>query len=149
MLMPNATLHSTNGASRARQAIRRRWIRTSCARAACMAPRSRSAATNWRSPVPPGSWARSRKTDKVGDETMKSLIALAAASAFAASAAASAATQPHGESLDEARVHKLVEPRMGANVKVDAVTKTGYGGMYEVRSGGDIFYTDANARYMF
>ena len=80
---------------------------------------------------------------------MKSLIALAAASAFAASAAASAATQPHGESLDEARVHKLVEPRMGANVKVDAVTKTGYGGMYEVRSGGDIFYTDANARYMF
>ena len=80
---------------------------------------------------------------------MKSLVALAAASAFAASAAASAATQPHGESLDEARVHKLVEPRMGSNVKVDAVSKTGYGGLYEVRSGGDIFYTDANARYMF
>ena len=80
---------------------------------------------------------------------MKRLMALAAMTAFAAATAALAATQPHGETADEARVHKLVEPRMGANVKVDAVTKTGYGGLYEVRSGGDIFYTDANARYMF
>lgn len=53
------------------------------------------------------------------------------------------------ETRQEARVHKLVEPRMGANVKVDAVSKTAYGGLYEVRSGGDIFYTDENARYMF
>jgi thiol:disulfide interchange protein DsbC len=57
--------------------------------------------------------------------------------------------EPHGETPDEARVHKLVEPRMGNNVKVDAVGKTAYGGLYEVRSGSDIFYTDANARYMF
>ena len=56
---------------------------------------------------------------------------------------------PRPKAPDEARVHKLVEPRMGSNVKVDAVSKTGYGGLYEVRSGGDIFYTDANARYMF
>jgi thiol:disulfide interchange protein DsbC len=59
------------------------------------------------------------------------------------------AAGPHTETTDEARVHKLVEPRMGSNVKVDAVSKTAYGGLYEVRSGGDIFYTDANARYMF
>jgi thiol:disulfide interchange protein DsbC len=57
--------------------------------------------------------------------------------------------QPRLETADEARVHKLVEPRMGNGVKVDAVQKTGYGGLYEVRTGGDIFYTDANARYMF
>ena len=80
---------------------------------------------------------------------MKRLIALAAMTAFAAATAALAATQPHGETADEARVHKLVEPRMGSNVKVDAVSKTAYGGLYEVRSGPDIFYTDANARYMF
>jgi thiol:disulfide interchange protein DsbC len=55
----------------------------------------------------------------------------------------------HAETADEARVHKLVEPRMGSNVKVDAVSKTGYGGLYEVRAGTDIFYTDADARYMF
>jgi thiol:disulfide interchange protein DsbC len=79
---------------------------------------------------------------------MKKMIALAlATAAFAASA--SAGVQPRSETADEARVHKLVEPRMGSNVKVDAVQKTGYGGLYEVRTGGDIFYTDANARYMF
>jgi thiol:disulfide interchange protein DsbC len=76
-------------------------------------------------------------------------MALAAMTAFAAATGALAAAQPHTETADEARVHKLVEPRMGAGVKVDAVAKTGYGGLYEVRSGGDIFYTDANARYMF
>lgn len=80
---------------------------------------------------------------------MKLILALAAVASFAASAGTWAAIQPRPETADEARVHKLVEPRMGKNVKVDAVTKTGYGGLYEVRSGGDIFYTDANARYMF
>lgn len=53
------------------------------------------------------------------------------------------------ETPEEARIKALVEPRMGTNVKVDAVTKTPYGGLYEVRTGGDIFYTDASARYIF
>jgi len=66
-----------------------------------------------------------------------------------AHAMAAMAAAPPAETADEARVHKLVEPRMGANVKVDAVSKTGYGGLYEVRTGPDIFYTDADARYMF
>jgi thiol:disulfide interchange protein DsbC len=74
---------------------------------------------------------------------MKNMLALAAM------LACTAWTWARAETPDEARVHKLVEPRMGSNVKVDAVTKTGYGGLYEVRSGADIFYTDANARYMF
>ena len=80
---------------------------------------------------------------------MKIFMALAATMAFAATTGALAATQPRPETADEARVHKLVEPRMGSSVKVDAVSKTGYGGLYEVRSGTDIFYTDAEARYMF
>lgn len=50
---------------------------------------------------------------------------------------------------DEERIKKIVEPRMGANVKVDSVTKTPYGGLYEVRTGGDIFYTDETGRYIF
>jgi thiol:disulfide interchange protein DsbC len=78
---------------------------------------------------------------------MKWMSILAALGMLAAAAGVTAA--PHVETADEARVHKLVEPRMGSNVKVDAVSKTGYGGLYEVRSGPDIFYTDANARYMF
>jgi thiol:disulfide interchange protein DsbC len=64
-------------------------------------------------------------------------------------AAALASSQLLAETPKEAQVKKLVEPRMGASVKVDAVTKTPYGGLYEVRTGGDIFYTDENARYMF
>jgi thiol:disulfide interchange protein DsbC len=68
---------------------------------------------------------------------------------LAGQATAAMAAAPHAETADEARVHKLVEPRMGSNVKVDAVSKTGYGGLYEVRTGPDIFYTDADARYMF
>jgi thiol:disulfide interchange protein DsbC len=82
------------------------------------------------------------------ETTMKTSMALLAALTLAA-ASALAAAAPHDESADEARVHKLVEPRMGKDVRVDAVSKTGYGGLYEVRTGGDIFYTDANARYMF
>jgi thiol:disulfide interchange protein DsbC len=66
-----------------------------------------------------------------------------------AAAALLASAQLQAETPQEARVHKLVEPRMGANVKVDSVAKTQYGGLYEVRSSGDIFYTDENARYMF
>lgn len=53
------------------------------------------------------------------------------------------------ETPQEARVKKLVEPRMGEHIKVDSVTKTPYGGMYEVRTNGDIFYTDETARYLF
>lgn len=63
--------------------------------------------------------------------------------------AALASAQLMAETPDEARIKKIVEPRMGANVKVDAVTRTQYGGLYEVRTGGDIFYTDETARYMF
>ena len=74
---------------------------------------------------------------------MKNIMALAAALAALAVTAWAQAETP-----DEARVHKLVEPRMGSNVKVDAVSKTGYGGLYEIRAGADIWYTDASARYM-
>lgn len=60
-----------------------------------------------------------------------------------------ASAQLWAETPQEARIKKLVEPRMGANIKVDSVTKTPYGGLYEVRTNGDIFYTDETARYMF
>jgi thiol:disulfide interchange protein DsbC len=52
------------------------------------------------------------------------------------------------ETPEEARIKAAIEPRMGVGVKVDAVTKTPYGGLFEVRTNGDIFYTDASARYI-
>jgi thiol:disulfide interchange protein DsbC len=53
------------------------------------------------------------------------------------------------ETLQEAAVKKMIEPRLGEGAKVDAVTKTPYSGLFEVRVGNDIFYTDAAAKYVF
>jgi thiol:disulfide interchange protein DsbC len=64
-------------------------------------------------------------------------------------AMACASGQLAAETPKEERIRKLIEPRMGVGVKVDAVTKTAYAGMYEVRTNGDIFYTDETARYLF
>ena len=48
----------------------------------------------------------------------------------------------------EARIKKLVEPKLGPNIKVDSVTKTPYAGLYEIRTNGDIFYTDEKTDYL-
>jgi thiol:disulfide interchange protein DsbC len=53
------------------------------------------------------------------------------------------------ESAQEAAIKKAIEPRLGEDVKVDSVTKTPYAGLYEVRIGGDILYTDAKGEYLF
>jgi thiol:disulfide interchange protein DsbC len=53
------------------------------------------------------------------------------------------------ETAQEAAVRKLVEPRLGESVKVDSVVKTPYAGMFEVRVGGDILYTDEKAQFLF
>ncbi|MEB0140807.1 MULTISPECIES: DsbC family protein [unclassified Undibacterium] len=49
----------------------------------------------------------------------------------------------------EATVKKLVEPRLGEGVKVDSVTKTPYAGLYEVRIGSELLYTDEKAQFLF
>lgn len=49
----------------------------------------------------------------------------------------------------EANIKKAVEPRLGNGVKVDSVKETPYGGLYEVRAGGDILYTDKKGEYLF
>ncbi|MYN30309.1 DsbC family protein [Duganella levis] len=45
-------------------------------------------------------------------------------------------------------IKKLIEPRLGVNVKVDSVTETPYSGLYEIRIGSDILYTDKTATYL-
>ena len=64
------------------------------------------------------------------------LLSLASASAWS-------------ETAQESAVKKLVEPRLGEGAKVDSVTKTPYSGLFEVRTGGDIIYTDEKAKYLF
>lgn len=54
-----------------------------------------------------------------------------------------------GQTTQEAAIKKAIEPRLGDGVKVDSVVKTPYGGLFEVRVGTDIFYTDAKGDYLF
>lgn len=68
---------------------------------------------------------------------------LAACTAWALAATAGA------ETPQEAAIRRTVEPRMGQNVKIDSVTKQPYGGLYEIRVGSDIFYTEETGRYLF
>src|SRR5439155_8297110 len=60
-----------------------------------------------------------------------------------------AALAAGAETAQEGAIRKLVEPRLGEGATVDSVTKTPYSGLYEVRTGGDIIYTDEKAQYLF
>lgn len=53
------------------------------------------------------------------------------------------------QSAQEKSIKKLVESRLGDGVKVDSITKTPYAGLYEVRIGADILYTDPKVKYLF
>lgn len=53
------------------------------------------------------------------------------------------------EGNQEAKVKELVETKLGNNAKVDSVVKTPYLGLYEVRSGNNIIYTDPEVKYLF
>lgn len=75
---------------------------------------------------------------------MIKLTKLAAAALLGLAASAALA-----ETAQEAAIKKTLEPRLGEGVKVDSVTRTPYGGLFEVRIGGDIFYTDAKGDYLF
>jgi len=81
------------------------------------------------------------------------LIKLAAALSFAVLAAGSvnaAANKPAIESGATAEfIKKQFEARLSDGQKIDSVLKTPYGGLYEVRVGPDIFYTDDKAKYVF
>jgi thiol:disulfide interchange protein DsbC len=53
------------------------------------------------------------------------------------------------ETSVEATIKKNLEPRLGNGVKVDGVKETPYSGLYEVRIGGDVHYTDKTGTYLF
>jgi thiol:disulfide interchange protein DsbC len=48
----------------------------------------------------------------------------------------------------DAVIKKLVEVHLGPEVKVDTVTKTPYGGLFEIRVGNDILYTDEKVSFI-
>jgi thiol:disulfide interchange protein DsbC len=71
---------------------------------------------------------------------MKQAILIAAAFALLGAATSALA--------DEAQVKRAFEARH-SGVKVDKVTKTPYGGLYEILVGDEIVYTDEKADYLF
>ena len=58
------------------------------------------------------------------------------------------AAEPAGKLSTESIIKHTLEGRLGG-VKVDAVTKTPYLGLYEVHVGTEIIYTDAKMTYIF
>ena len=72
----------------------------------------------------------------------KSKIALLLLSALVASCVSA-------ETPVEEKIRKLIEPRLGEGAKIESVKETPYSGLYEIRLGGDILYTDKTATYLF
>src|SRR5689334_15396736 len=48
----------------------------------------------------------------------------------------------------EAKIKKNLEPKLGEGVKIDSVKKTPYAGLYEIRVGNEIRYTDQTGSYL-
>ena len=49
----------------------------------------------------------------------------------------------------EAKLKKLLQGRLGNEQPVESVTKTPYGGLYEVKVGNELVYTDADGKFVF
>ena len=52
------------------------------------------------------------------------------------------------ENTVEANIRKNIEPRLGG-AKIESISETPYSGLYELRVGGDILYTDKKAEFLF
>jgi thiol:disulfide interchange protein DsbC len=54
----------------------------------------------------------------------------------------------NAETTLEANIKKALEPRLGEGAKIDSVRETPYAGLYEIRVGGDILYTDKKGEFL-
>lgn len=53
------------------------------------------------------------------------------------------------KSAPEVSIKKTLMANLGEDVKIDSVIKTNYAGLYEVRMGADVIYTDEKAQFLF
>ncbi len=73
---------------------------------------------------------------------MKKLCWLALVVAGLWSVSASAVAQ-------EAKIKKALQNKLGTDAPIDSVMKTPYAGLYELKVGSEIIYSDAEGRYVF
>lgn len=74
------------------------------------------------------------------------LLTLSAAAGLAS--AQTKATAPKQASAEQA-IRNAIEPRLQDGVKIESITRTPFAGLYEVRTGSDIYYADAKGEYLF
>lgn len=69
----------------------------------------------------------------------------------AAQAPAGTAAKPAAKSAPMGKVESAIADRLEKNIKVrpDSVTRSNFGGLYEVVIGNDVLYADAEAKYVF
>lgn len=48
----------------------------------------------------------------------------------------------------EVNLKKLLQPRLGEGAAIESITKTPYSGLYEVKIGDELIYTDAEAKFI-
>jgi thiol:disulfide interchange protein DsbC len=72
---------------------------------------------------------------------LKMKLALLAATVLIASCV-------NAETPLEASIKKAIEPRLGDGAKIESVRETPYAGLYEIRVGGDILYTDKKGEFL-
>ncbi|HZX25896.1 MAG TPA: disulfide isomerase DsbC N-terminal domain-containing protein, partial [Telluria sp.] len=72
---------------------------------------------------------------------LKSKLALLMAALTVASCA-------RAEPSVEDTIRRTIEPRLSNGAKIDSVRATPYAGLYEVRVGGEILYTDKKGEYI-
>ena len=82
---------------------------------------------------------RGRPSDQLNKHTMTLIRTLLAATGLAACFAANA---------QEADIRKVLAERIPQMEKIDEVRPTAMKGLYEVRIGTDLFYTDAKGDYV-
>lgn len=89
-------------------------------------------------------WESDHKNSEDGTTSMIKLKKLAALAAMGIAASVVLA-----QNAQEAAIRKALEPRLGEGAKIESISKTPYSGLYEIRVGGDIFYSDAKGEYLF
>ena len=76
-----------------------------------------------------------------GEVMVKSKLALLVMTGLIASCVAA-------EPPIEANIKKALEPRLGDGAKIESIKETAFAGLYEVRAGGDIIYTDKKGEFI-